>query len=189
MTLKQTGKLLIAATLLLGNVVWAGLTATVDRSIISDLDLITLTVRASDETADATLDFSSLEQDFKIITESNRQNSSMSIINGRRTSVVYKDHVLTLSPKRMGNLLIPSFSAGNDRSQPITIRVQQQTASQRQRMNQFVFFETLVDTNDTYVQGQIIYSVKLFYTDAIGGDFPQPPSLPDTVVEVLETEK
>ena len=189
MTLKQTGKLLITATLLLGNVAWAGLTATVDRSIISDLDLITLTVRASDETADATLDFSSLEQDFKIITESNRQNSSMSIINGRRTSVVYKDHVLTLSPKRMGNLFIPSFRAGNDRSQPITIRVQQQTASQRQRMNQFVFFETLVDTNDTYVQGQIIYSVKLFYTDAIGGDFPQPPSLPDTVVEVLETEK
>ena len=60
MTLKQTGKLLITATLLLGNVAWAGLTATVDRSIISDLDLITLTVRASDETADATLDFSSL---------------------------------------------------------------------------------------------------------------------------------
>ena len=139
MTLKQTGKLLIAATLLLGNVAWAGLTATVDRSIISDLDLITLTVRASDETADATLDFSSLKQDFKIITESNRQNSSMSFINGRRTSVVYKDHVLTLSPKRMGNLFIPSFRAGNDRSQPITIRVQQQTASQRQRMNQFVF--------------------------------------------------
>ena len=189
MTLQQTGKLLIAAIMLLGNVAWAGLTATVDRSIISDLDLITLTVRASDQTADANVDFSSLQRDFDIITESNRQNSSMSIINGRRTSVVYKDHVLTLSPKRMGNLFIPSFSAGNDRSQPITIRVQQQTASQRQRMNQFVFFETSVDTNNPYVQGQIIYSVKLFYTDAIGGDFPEPPNLPDTVVEALETEK
>ncbi|MEZ7971802.1 MAG: BatD family protein, partial [Pseudomonadales bacterium] len=138
MTLQQTGKLLIAAIMLLGNVAWAGLTATVDRSIISDLDLVTLTVRASDQAADANVDFSSLQRDFEIITESNRQNSSMSIINGRRTSVVYKDHVLTLSPKRMGNLFIPSFSAGNDRSQPITIRVQQQTASQRQRMNQFV---------------------------------------------------
>lgn len=189
MTLQQTGKLLIAAIMLLGNVAWAGLTATVDRSIISDLDLVTLTVRASDQAADANVDFSSLQRDFEIITESNRQNSSMSIINGRRTSVVYKDHVLTLSPKRMGNLFIPSFSAGNDRSQPITIRVQQQTASQRQRMNQFVFFETSVDTNNPYVQGQIIYSVKLFYTDAIGGDFPEPPNLPDTVVEALETEK
>jgi len=174
--------------MLLGNVAWAGLTATVDRSIISDLDLITLTVRASDNAADATVDFSTLEQDFKIITQTSRQNSSMSIINGRTTSLVYKDHVLNLSPKRMGNLFIPSFRAGNERSQPITIRVQRQTTSQRQRMNQFVFFETLVDTNDTYVQGQIIYSVKLFYTEAIGGDFPQPPSLPDTVVETLETE-
>jgi hypothetical protein len=189
MTLQQTGKLLIAATLLLASAAWAGLTATVDKSIISDLDLMTLTVRASDDTADATIDFSSLTQDFEIITESSRLNSSMSIINGRTTSVVYKDHLLTLSPKRMGNLFIPSFKAGNERSQPITIRVQQQTASQRQRMNQFVFFETLVDTNDTYVQGQIIYSVKLFYTEAIGGDFPQPPSPLDTVVETLETEK
>ena len=188
MTLQQTGKLLIAATLLLASAAWAGLTATVDKSIISDLDLMTLTVRASDDTADAAIDFSSLSQDFEIITESSRQNSSMSIINGRRTSVVYKDHVLTLSPKRMGNLFIPSFRAGSERSQPITIRVQQQTASQRQRMNQFVFFETLVDTNDTYVQGQIIYSVKLFHTEGIGGDFPPPPSLPDTVVETLENE-
>jgi len=188
MTLQQTGKLLIAATLLLASAAWAGLTATVDRNIISDLDLMTLTVRASDDTADAAIDFSSLSQDFEIITESSRQNSSMSIINGRRTSVVYKDHVLTLSPKRMGNLFIPSFRAGSERSQPITIRVQQQTASQRQRMNQFVFFETLVDTNDTYVQGQIIYSVKLFHTEGIGGDFPPPPSLPDTVVETLENE-
>jgi hypothetical protein len=188
MTLQQIGKLLIAATLLLASAAWAGLTATVDRNIISDLDLMTLTVRASDDTADAAIDFSSLRQDFEIITESSRQNSSMSIINGRRTSVVYKDHVLTLSPKRMGNLFIPSFRAGSERSQPITIRVQQQTASQRQRMNQFVFFETLVDTNDAYVQGQIIYSVKLFHTEGIGGDFPPPPSLPDTVVETLENE-
>lgn len=194
MTLQQTGKLLITATLLLGqlllgNVAWASLTATVDRTIISDLDMITLTVRASDSAANANVDFSRLKQDFEVITESSRQNSSMSIINGRRTSVVYKDHVLTLSPKRIGNLFIPSFSAGNERSQPITIYVQEQTATQRQRMNQFVFFETVVDTNDTYVQGQIIYSVRLFYTEAIGGDFPQAPSLPDTVVETLETEK
>ena len=48
MTLQQTGKVLIAATLLFASAAWAGLTATVDRSIISDLDLITLTVRASD---------------------------------------------------------------------------------------------------------------------------------------------
>ena len=180
MTLQQTGKLLITATLLLGqlllgNVAWASLTATVDRTIISDLDMITLTVRASDSAANANVDFSRLKQDFEVITESSRQNSSMSIINGRRTSVVYKDHVLTLSPKRIGNLFIPSFSAGNERSQPITIYVQEQTATQRQRMNQFVFFETVVDTNDTYVQGQIIYSVRLFYTEAIGGDFPQAP--------------
>ena len=189
MKLLQIGRLFLAAILLLSQTTWAGLTATVDRTIISDLDLITLTIRASGNAADSPVDFSSLSQHFDIINESNRQNSSMSIVNGRRTSSVYKDYILTLSPKRMGQLLIPSFSAGKERSQPITIKVQQLTNSQRQRMNQFVFFETSVDTNETYVQGQIIYSVKLFYTEAIAGDFPQPPSVTDTVTETLENER
>lgn len=189
MTLQQTGKLFIIALALASQSAWSDLVATVDRTIITDLDTVTLTIRASNESSGIELDLTGIEKDFNIVSNSTRQNSSMSIINGRTTSVVYKDHVLTLSPKRLGILLIPAISAGNLSTQPIGIRVQQQTASQRQRMNQYVFFETDVDTNQTYVQAQIIYTVKLFYTEAIGGDFPQPPALEDAVVETIENEK
>ncbi len=192
MTLQQIGKQLAIVMLLAGLAVQsatAGMTASVDRTIISDQDLVTLTIRASDDASQIALDFSAIEQDFEIVSNSNRQNSSMSIINGRTISEVYRDHILTLSPKRMGNLFIPSIRAGNERTQPITIQVRQLSSEQRQRMNQYVFFETSVDTNETYVQGQIIYSVKLFYTDAIGGDFPQPPPLENAVVETIESEK
>ncbi len=167
----------------------AGLTASVDRTVITDLDLLTLTVRASDAASDIDIDFSSLEQDFEILNQSSRANQSLSIVNGQTNRVVYRDHVFTLQPKRLGNLFIPVLRAGNERTDPITIRVQQQAASQRDRMRQFVFFETSVDTNETYVQGQIVYSVKLFYTEAIGGDFPPAPNLPDTVVETIDNEK
>lgn len=180
---------LILVSIAITPIIHAGMTATVDRTIISDQDLVTLTIRASDDASNIELDFSPIEQDFEIVSTSSRQNSSMSIINGRTISEVYRDHVLTLSPKRLGNLFIPSIRAGNERTQPITIQVRRLSAEQQQRMNQFVFFETSVDTNETYVQGQIIYSVKLFYTDAIGGDFPQPPALDDAIVETLENEK
>lgn len=189
MTLQQTGKLLILILGLTSHNLWADLVATVDRTIITNADLITLTVRASDDTADTQPDFSVLERDFEVVSISPKQNSRFTFENGRSTNVVYVDYVIVLAPKRMGELSIPELTAGRETTQPIPIRVQQQTNSQRQQMDQFVFFETSVDTNETYVQGQIIYSVKLFYTEAIGGDFPQPPVLPDTVVETIENER
>lgn len=186
--IEQTGRVLVLLLALTAQLCSATITATVDRTVITDMEMITLTVRASDESSGADLDFSGIERDFTIVNTSNRTSSSMSIVNGRTTSVVYKDHVLTLMPLRLGTLSIPPISAGNERSAPIAIRVQQQSPSQRQRMNQYVFFETEVDTYETYVQGQIIYSVRLFYTEAIGGDFPPAPALPDTVVEILQSE-
>lgn len=188
MTRLLIGSVLIFISLFAGSLAQASLTATVDRNIITDVDLIKLTVRAADRAIEDKIDFSALEQDFEIVSEHMNRNQSLSIVNGQTKRVVYEDYVFTLQPKRMGNLFIPVFRSGNYRSDPITIRVQQQTANQRDQMRQFVFFETSVDTRDTYVQGQIIYSVKLFYTEAIGGDFPQAPSLPDTVVETLENE-
>ena len=188
MTRILIGSALALISLIASDAVRAGLTATVDRTIITDLDTLQLTVRASDRASDAEIDFSALEQDFEILNESQRQNQSLSIINGQSRRVIYKDYVFTLQPRRPGNLFVPVFRADNERTQPITIRVRQQTPSQRDQMRQFVFFETGVDTNETYVQGQIIYSVKLFYSEAIGGDFPQAPGLPDTVVETIENE-
>jgi hypothetical protein len=195
MKIHQIGRTLFTRALLTGWLLLTGvpaaaeLIATVDRTIVSDLDLVTLTVRASNDSSDAEPDFSGLNRDFDVVSTSSRQSSSMSIINGRTTSTVYVDHTLQLAPKRLGTLTIPAITAGRERTEPITIRVQKQSVSQQQRMQQFVFFETKVDTNDTYVQGQIIYSVKLFYTEAIGGDFPQPPALDDAIVETIETEK
>ena len=191
MTKMQTGNLLALglALMLVSGIARAEVTATVDRTTITEFDLVTLTVRASDELANVDPVYSGLERDFEIVNAQTRQSSSTTIANGRRTSVIYRDHVLTLRAKRLGRLTIPSIQVGTSRTRPIEIRAQQQASSTRQKMNELVFFETVVDTNETYVQAQIIYSVRLFYTEAIGGDFPQPPVIEDAVVETIETEK
>ncbi len=168
---------------------YGSLVASVDRTIISDQDSIILTVRASDEAFNTKPDFSAIEADFEIISNSSRSNSSFTIINGKTSAVSYKDHELILRPKRIGTLMIPPIPAGNVFSQPISILVQQRTPAQRAQMDRFVFFETDVDTTETYVQEQVLYAVKLFYTGDVSGDFSQALVLPDAVVETLETEK
>ena len=168
---------------------YGALVASVDRTIISDQDRITLTVRASDEAFSAEPDFSAIGANFEIVSTTSRSNSSISFINGKTSAVSYKDYELVLRPKRIGALTIPPIPAGNALSQPIRILVQQQTPSQRAQMNRLVFFETDVDTTETYVQGQVLYTIKLFYTDKVSGDFSQTPVLSDAVVETLETEK
>ena len=167
----------------------ASVTAKVDRTILNELDTLTLTLRAANDAADLTPDFSPLNANFQILSNQNNRQSSYSFVNGQMNASVFTEHVLTLKPKRQGNLILPAIRVGQFRSNPINIRVQQQSASQRAQMNRLVFFETSVDTSETWVQGQIIYTVKLLYTDGIGGNFPAPPVLDNTVVEALVNER
>ena len=56
-------------------------------------------------------------------------------------------------------------------------------------MAQILFFETLVDREEVYVQAQLLYTVRLYYADSISGDFPAAPDLPNTMVEIIENER
>jgi hypothetical protein len=169
---------------------FAALTATVDRTEISDADLLVLNVQLQNSSSGVEPDFDILERDFEIVSNSGAQRTSrISITNGTRRSEVYVRWQLTLRARRLGNLVIPALISGNERSAPMTVNVTKQTAAMQRRTSQYVFFDTTVDVNETYVQGQVLYTVKLFYSEAISGDFPAPPVLPDAVVETIEGEK
>ncbi|MBT5202178.1 MAG: protein BatD [Gammaproteobacteria bacterium] len=174
--------------LLVASPIKATITATVDRNQISEFDLLNLTIRSSDSQTRQP-DFSALEKDFEIVNSQNLQNSSYTFINGQQTSRAYIDYTLKLRPKRTGKLEIPALTINNETTQPIPIRVIQQSNAMRQQMQEVLFFETELDATTTYVQAQIIYSVKLYYSESISGDFPAAPDLEDAVVEILEEEK
>ena len=167
----------------------AKVTARVDRSLVDEFDQVTLTLRVSDDGIDLTPDFTALEDDFDIVGNSSHRNTSVSIINGRTTSAAYREHLLVLKPKRLGKLTIPALVIGQFRTEPIDIHVRKQSEAVRQQMNRLVFLRTGVDTRETYVQSQVVYTVKLFYSEGLGGDFPGPPALQDAVVETIENEK
>lgn len=176
--------------LLCSQTVWASLSVTVDRTEISDADLLKLTVRVENTTTASTPDFRAIERDFEIIQRSGpNQSSRISIVNGRQTSEVYVSWELRLRPKRLGTLTIPAFRIGNDVSQPIPIKVARQSEAMKRKMSQLVFFDTSIDVDETYVQGQILYTIKLYYVENISGDFPAAPSVEDAVIEVIEDER
>jgi hypothetical protein len=190
MCLRWAQRLVLWLTLVASLPALATLSATVDRTLISDADLLVLNVRLENSTSSVGPDFDVLEKDFEIISNSGPQRTSRtSIVNGRRNSEVYIQWQFTLRAKRLGNLVVPALVAGNERSAPITVNVTRQTADMQRRTSQYVFFDTDVDVNEAYVQGQVLYTIKLFYIETISGDFPAAPVLPDAVVETLEGEK
>ena len=179
---------LLLGELLFGELSNAAVTATVDRNQISEFDLLTLTVRVTDRT-NVEPDWQVLDKDFQLVNQQSQQNSSISLVNGRQTSRTYVDYQVTLRPRRQGNLVIPAIVIGTERTNPITIAVLPQSAALTNQMRQVLFFETLVDQTEIYVQAQLLYTVRLYYADSISGDFPAPPNLDNAVVEIIENEK
>lgn len=163
----------------------AGLEAYVNRTSISDQDLVRLTLRIDKTGMSDQPDFSSLRRDFQIVAGPNK-NSRTQITNGSFSSLT--EISLDLSPLRQGTLTIPSLKWGNDRTQPIQILVSPVSAAQKQRMNDTLFFETEVDSKSIYVQQQLLYKVRLFYSTNLAGNFPEAPVLGNTIVNALGKE-
>ncbi len=178
------------AMLVSANNVHANLSVLVDRSNITDAELLKVTVRFDNPTAIQSPEWQNLSRDFDVISQSGpNQNRSVRIVNGQQTSENYVQWELSLRPKRLGSLTIPPLSMGGFTSNAIQIQVTQASAAVKRRLNEFVFFDTTIDTESTYVQGQIVYTIKLFYLDSISGEFPPPPTLDDAIVEIIENEK
>jgi len=155
---------------------------------VSEFDLVTLTVRVTNESTNKP-DLSGITRDFEIVSQSESTSRSLSIGGGRQQSSHTTTYALSLRPKRQGNLMIPAINIGGSSTIAIPITVTATSAARQQRDVGQVFFENTVDHTSTYVQSQIIYSLKLFYADSVGGDFPAAPVLTDAVVQSLEGER
>lgn len=180
--------LLLLTLLLVSLPTFAEISATVDRMTVSEFDLVMLTVRVTNESTKKP-DLSGITRDFEIVSQRESTSTSLSIGGGRQQNSHTTTYALSLRPKRQGNLVIPAINIGSSSTRAIPITVSATSAARQQRDISHVFFENSVDQQSAYVQSQIIYSLKLFYADSVGGDFPAPPVLTDAVVQSLEGER
>ena len=133
----------------------AAVIASIDRSDIEINESFTLKV-TTDIDIDTRPDASGLETDFYV--SQGNQLSSTTIINGQISRSSTWTYVLM--PKRAGDLVIPPIIAGNEQSNPLYITVALQSKAMPGEADIFVSAE--VDYADSYVQAQILYTVKVY---------------------------
>ena len=190
---RQTGKSIVTSAFLLMLVTFSSavfsLTVSVDRTRISETDPLRLNIKVN-EALTGQLEFDFLTKDFEILRVAGpNQNTKMSIINGQSSREVSTSWDLVLRAKRLGTVTIPRVQINGSISEAIVIDVVPQTAEMKSKANELVFLETSVDTSEAYVQGQIIYTIKLHYVDIITGEIPAEPKIENAIIETIESEK
>jgi hypothetical protein len=157
--MKQIGKTLCAVILLITaagtNVALGAITVKLDRDSVAmgDTLRLILTVTEGEEISDD--DLRPLVSDFEILQRST--NSNTSIVNGRMSQT--RQLIIELTPKREGNLQIPSLHIGQSVTPGIPVVVD--AAPDIHSGDQSVVFEAEVDQHSVYVQGQIILTLRV----------------------------
>ena len=164
---------------------WASLSSSVDRTQIETNETLQLTVRYSGKSPSGEPDFSAIEKDFSIASNSKQQQYSW--VNGESTS--YTDWKLLLIPKRQGKLAIPSLNFMGSRSQAVAINVRPADPTASAESGQPVFIETTVDKDMAFIQEQIILTHRLHYSVPLQDISISEFEIPDAIIQQISEER
>ncbi len=158
----------------------AEINVSVDRNPVSLNESFQIIFTAN-ESPDGEPDFSALEQNFSIISQSN--SSSASWVNGQASKTI--QWTLNVMAKNTGSLIIPPVKFGNDSSQAMSILVTQGKANNNVDANEDLFMEVEATPASPYVQSQVIYTLRLFTRIEIAQARLNEPEASDAVIEKL----
>jgi hypothetical protein len=162
--------------LLPGIAAQAAVIASVDRANVELNESFTLKITV-DTAIDTEPDASALEEDFYVGTRS--QLSNTTIVNGQISRS--RTWTYVLMAKREGNLEIPPVRIGSERSEPVPVNVSPPSNALPGEADIFVTAE--VDHDESFVQAQILYTVKVYRSVATRQPRLSEPAI--TGVEVL----
>ena len=159
----------------------AEITTSVDRNPVSVDESFKIFFTASD-TPDGDPDFAPLEQDFSILNQG--QSSSSSWINGTYSKSVR--WTVEVTANKPGNLVIPAIKFGNDVSNPLPVVATQGTATgDSANTNEDVYLEVKATPEQSYVQSQVLYTIRLYRRVDVAQAELSEPELADAVIEKL----
>jgi hypothetical protein len=133
----------------------AAVIASVDRADIELNESFTLKITV-DTAIDSEPDASALEEDFHVGTRS--QLSNTTIVNGQISRS--RTWTYVLMAKREGHLEIPPVIIGQEKSEPVPISVRAPSNALPGEAD--IFVTTEVDHSDSFVQAQLLYTVKVY---------------------------
>jgi hypothetical protein len=176
---------LAAALLSLSSPAAGAVQLELDRTRITEGETVTLTFRTDDARQSLEADFSALEQDFEILDR--RSETQLSIVNGRQAALVRL--LLTVEPRRSGELTIPALDFGGSRTEPALLRVDPAPQLAAGELPP-VFIETEItpEQGPYYVHAQLGLIVRVFYQQNLTeAAISQPEPAPASVRLLQET--
>jgi BatD DUF11 like domain len=163
------------SALLMSGAALATVTTDVDRTNVELNESFTLEI-TTDADADLQPDVSVLDKDFYVGQGS--QLSNTTIINNQMQHSMTWTYVLM--PKHTGTLTIPPITLGKEQSKPIVVTVKEPEYAPPGEADVFVTSD--VDDSETYVQAQVLLTVKIYRAVAT-----RQPSLRDPEISGAET--
>ena len=131
----------------------------VDRYELARGETLTYTIRVFEQRQGMQLDLTPLTENFDVL--GTRTSSQIRSINGSVES--WTDYIVTLFPLTEGDLEIPPLTINNSRTNPINVTVVNQGPRSNQSSEE-LFLEIEVNKDSIYVQEQLLFTVRLFYT-------------------------
>ena len=170
--------------LLMSATAGAAVVASVDRATVELNESFTLKLTV-DVQVNVEPDVSALEADF--VVGSRSQMSNTTILNGEVTRSRTWSYVLMA--RRAGNLTIPPITVGPETGNAVPITVAPQSTAAPGEAD--IFIATEVDRNETYVQAQILYTVRTYRAVATRQPRWSEPAATgvETLVEIVGEEK
>jgi len=165
----------------------AAVRASLDRDTVYSDDIFVLIIESENQSSNQQPDLTPLEKDFEVL--GTRTSTQVRIFNGRRSDKI-QWHV-QLQPRRQGQLIIPPINVGGQRTDAITLDVNEAPQQSAAQTGQPVFIESEIGTGDkpVYVQQQIPYTVRLYYDDRLQEGEISAPEVENAVVERLGEDK
>ncbi|GAB5414181.1 MAG: BatD family protein [Congregibacter sp.] len=133
----------------------AALTAKFDRYTLAVGDTVRMTLSSDGDEDPTEADLSALEEHFEVLQRSSTLNTS--IINGERSRV--KELILELTPTHEGDIIVPPFQIGRQRSEALQVSIG--PAPKSLSGDEVVIFEAEVDKDSVYVQGQLLLTLRV----------------------------
>ena len=153
----------------------------VDRSEVARGETLTYTIRVFDQRQGMQLDLTPLTENFDVL--GTRTSSQIRSVNGTVES--WTDYIVTLFPLTEGDLQIPSLEINNATTEPITVSVVNQGPRSNQSSEE-LFLEIEVNKESVYVQEQLLFTVRLYYTiNGIRNPQFTELEMADTVIQLI----
>lgn len=153
----------------------------VDRTEVARGETLTFTIRVFDQRQGMQLDLTPLTENFDVL--GTRTSSQIRSVNGNVES--WTDYIVTLFPLTEGELEIPSLAINNASTDPITISVVNEGPRSNQSAEE-LFLEVEVNKESVYVQEQLLFTVRLYYTiNGIRNPQFTELEMEDTVIQLI----